>query len=397
MRIGFFCDEYPPGKHGGIGSVTQDLARGLGERGAEVVVFGTYRPQVQDLGGTVEEDDQGVKVLRWRYLRGARHPALNELLNRVALRRRVSALLKRHPLDLIETHESTGWFPWGAPKRVPLVTRLHGGVVYFGHELNRRYSRLQGRFERSQVRRSSAVVGVSRYVAEATLRHMGLDRPYEVIYNSVGRAFSDPRRAELPAPGSAGDRAGYVLYFGSVLPKKGLESLVKAADLVFGEVPGVRLVVAGKNVHVKDGQPYESYLRGLVEEGHQARVEFVGHVDRERVLPGLIAGAELCVFPSHAEAFALAPMEAMAMGKAVVYSRYGSGPELIRDGQDGFLVDPADVGSLAGCIGRLLRDGGLRERVGRQGRAAIEERFGYWRWIDRNLELYSRLVAPGAE
>jgi glycosyltransferase involved in cell wall biosynthesis len=90
-------------------------------------------------------------------------------------------------------------------------------------------------------------------------------------------------------------------------------------------------------------------------------------------------------------------MEAMAMGKAVVYSRYGSGPELIRDGQDGFLVDPADVGSLAGCIGRLLRDGGLRERVGRQGRAAIEERFGYWRWIDRNLELYSRLVAPGAE
>ncbi len=83
----------------------------------------------------------------------------------------------------------------------------------------------------------------------------------------------------------------------------------------------------------------------------------------------------MAVFPSYAEAFAIAPLEAMAWGCPTIYSQRGSGPELIRHGDDGWLVDPDQTSDLSQAISRLLKDDVLANRLGTQGRRRIEERF----------------------
>ncbi len=65
------------------------------------------------------------------------------------------------------------------------------------------------------------------------------------------------------------------------------------------------------------------------------------------------------MFPSYAEAFALAPLEAMAAGCPTVYSQRGSGPELIENNRDGLLVEPDQPGEIAETIIRVLEDNNL--------------------------------------
>lgn len=84
-------------------------------------------------------------------------------------------------------------------------------------------------------------------------------------------------------------------------------------------------------------------------------IHFHGHVERAELVAAL-QRAGLDVFPSSAEAFALAPLEAMAYGCPTIYSQRGSGPELIENGRDGLLIEPDQPHEIAGAIVRVLTD-----------------------------------------
>ncbi len=107
---------------------------------------------------------------------------------------------------------------------------------------------------------------------------------------------------------------------------------------------------------------------------------------------GALSHARVAVYPSFAEAFAIAPLEAMAVGCPTIYSTRGSGPELITAGRDGLLIDPAREDELAAAILRVLDDDGLARSLGEAGHARVRSDFSLEDFVERNVAYYASCI-----
>jgi len=381
MRIGFLCNEYPPARHGGIGSFTQTLSREFVKLGHSVTVVGLY-PIPQD----TREDDQGVRVER--LARGA-VPGLRMLANRIRLQARLTEILRDCPLDVLEGAERS-FFLVSRAYPVPKILRMHGGYAYL-----KSYRRNPGRFLYVQERQSFAtadhICAVSRYVGETTrqLLHLG-DRRIDVILNPVDLDMFRPADPGL-------EDEGRILFVGSVMQLKGIRELVDAMPRVVAGHPSARLFVYGNDsIHAETGGSFTQFLRDRIPPSLADRVLFEGKVPRH-LLPGLMARASVCVYPSHIEALPIAWVEGLAMGKAVLASQTGPGPEVIEHGVSGLLCDPHNPDSIADGILRLLNDADLRRRLGRAARERAERLFSLNTLVRENLEYYERCIREGRQ
>jgi glycosyltransferase involved in cell wall biosynthesis len=213
-----------------------------------------------------------------------------------------------------------------------------------------------------------------------------------VIYGGA-----DPARF-TPGPDAAGGRDG-VLYLGRVTPHKGVDRLVRALPRE------ASLTVAGSAGHDRrpPEQDYPVLLRRLAA-GRQVR--FTGPV-AEADLPALYRRASVFVLPTVettcygrsvavTELLGLCVLEAMASGTPVVASRTGGLPEVVRDGETGFLVTAGDVSELHDRIDQLLRDAALARRMGRAARALVLDRFTWQATAQRCLAAYAELAPDRA-
>jgi glycosyltransferase involved in cell wall biosynthesis len=155
------------------------------------------------------------------------------------------------------------------------------------------------------------------------------------------------------------------------------------------DVPHAALWIIGRDSLDSSGGSYTDTLRRLIPSELRDRVEFKGAVPHAD-MPAVLARAEVCVFPSHMEALPLAWLEGMAMGKAVVGSNAGPGPEVIVDEESGLLCDPADPASIAERVVRLLTDKGLRRRLGVAARHRAVALFSEQAVIEHNERFYKR-------
>jgi glycosyltransferase involved in cell wall biosynthesis len=121
--------------------------------------------------------------------------------------------------------------------------------------------------------------------------------------------------------------------------------------------------------------------------------EFVELAGERADVPDVLAGSDIFVLASRSEALPFTALEAMAAGLPVVASRVGGLAELVVEGETGLLVAPGDVAGLASAIERLVRDPGLRQRLGTAGRARVQSEFGLAAFVDAHLELYGRHLA----
>jgi len=99
------------------------------------------------------------------------------------------------------------------------------------------------------------------------------------------------------------------------------------------------------------------------------------------------------VLPSVTEGTPVSAIEALASGTPVVANRVGGVPDVVRDGVDGFLVEPGDVQGAAERIAALAGDADLRVRMGDAGRARVVERYAVSRLVDDVDRLYRALLA----
>ena len=190
----------------------------------------------------------------------------------------------------------------------------------------------------------------------------------------------------------------HVLFVGRITPHKGVDLLVRALP------PGARLLVAGSTGH--DPRPperdYPLLLRRLAE-GRDVR--FLGPVSDDE-LAALYRQAAVLVLPSLertcygrvvrvSELLGLALLEAMASGTPVVASRVGGLPEVVEDGETGFLVEPGNAGELRERLRELLEDRALASRLGRRAREVVLERFTWEACAARCLAGYEQLAHTG--
>lgn len=220
-------------------------------------------------------------------------------------------------------------------------------------------------FEKEAVRHSDRRFVVSRFWKAALKRDFGLES--EVVYNGIDLDRFDP------LPGKRSQQPN-ILFVGGFEPRKGLESLILALEIVHRTVPDAVLRVVAKTGF--RGTDSEDWFRVLAERARVAHaVEFHQSVDDDTLL-GFYSDCDIAALPSRNEGWGLSLMEAMACRKPVVATRVGGVPELVRDGVDGLLVEPGDVTGLAEAMVRLLVDGPLRSRMG----AHAHERVSGFSW-----------------
>ncbi|HXH25932.1 MAG TPA: glycosyltransferase family 4 protein [Vicinamibacterales bacterium] len=376
MTICFVCGEYPPYPHGGIGSMVQTLGRALVAAGHAVRVVGLYA----GLPSPVREADEGVEVWRLQEPRAWG----GWIAGRCALFRCVKRWAERGEIDLVEVPDWQGWAAHWRRLPVPVVTRANGSATYFAREMGRCADRVTQHLERASLRRSDVWCAVSRYTARRTQTLFGLRAaPAAILPNAVDDQA--PAHFDARTPGK-------VVFTGTLTEKKGVIPLLDAWPRVARECPHATLHVIGKDGLAPGGGSMVEYLTARIEGDAARRVRFHGRVPRERVLAELRT-ARVAVFPSFAEAFAIAPLEAMAVGCPTIGTALGSGPELIDDGIDGLTVDPHHPGQIAQAICRLLGDEDWARQLGDRGRAKVERQFTWRVAVQANLEFFAACVA----
>jgi glycogen(starch) synthase len=328
------------------------------------------------------EVDRGVDVVRLRWPR--RHFAGVERRYRVF--RLITEWVRTQSLDLVEVPDYQGWAAGWPSLDVPVVTRLNGSASYFSAEMNRRVDAVTFRLERASLRRADFWCSASRYTADRTRGLFNLKTPIRaIVHNGVSDTVPVSRPSERE-PRSVND----VVFSGTLTEKKGVYSLIAAWPSVVARYPGAQLHMFGKDSLSADRVSVKEKLLSALPTG--CPVHFRGHVAREELLSALRTAA-VAIFPSYAEAFALAPMEAMATGCPTIYSKRGSGPELIHHGRDGWLIDPDDVDEIADTLVLALRDRATAEQIGHAGRETIAQRFSSKVLLQRNVEFYQQCIS----
>ncbi|MBN1401762.1 MAG: glycosyltransferase family 4 protein [Anaerolineae bacterium] len=203
------------------------------------------------------------------------------------------------------------------------------------------------------------------------LRELGLGEVM-VIPPGVDPERFRPRPTAPPLPPC-------LLTVGRLVPRKGIDTVLRALALLQPRLPQIRYQIVG------DG-PDRGRLEALVETlDLSSRVDFVGHVPDE-ALPDYYRNAHIFVMPAReedkgrsVEGFGIVYLEASASGLPVVAGRSGGAVEAVRAGETGLLVDPDAPHALAEALWRLLQDEPLRHRLGRAGRAWVESEMNWER------------------
>ena len=173
------------------------------------------------------------------------------------------------------------------------------------------------------------------------------------------------------------------IFTGALWEKKGIYQLAKAWNAVTREVAGAKLAIYGRG--------REELVKEYLEEETKNSVAFYGYIKREELYQKL-ATATVAVFPSYAECFALAPLEAMACGTAVIFSTRTSGPELIDNNKTGLLVDPDNVEDLAEKIIELLNNPEKTSTLAIAGKELVRREFDISIIAKKNLEVYKEVA-----
>ena len=201
-------------------------------------------------------------------------------------------------------------------------------------------------------------------------------RPKIVIHNAI-----DVTRPAAPLPA-----APTALLIGRVTRSKGWDVYVEAAGRVHARRPDAKFLILGGPApgHAEEIRSLHSAIAGVDPDG--SFLTWLGESDDPRTV---IRSAWMVVVPSRIpEGLGNVALEGMAEGRAVVASRIGGIPELVRDGQTGWLVEPGSTEALADAIERVFADRPLAERMGAAGQQLARESYSQERLIE--------IVGPGA-
>jgi len=268
--------------------------------------------------------------------------------------------------------------------KCPLVIRMNGSDTYFCHLENRPQKKKNFWFEKKALAGADYLLSVSEFTAVKTAALFGLKKKIEIIPNSVDVAYFCPRN-KVVEPNT-------ILYFGSIIRKKGVLELADIFNLIIAKKPEARLLFAGKDVkdHIT-GRSTKLLIIDKLSPAAKKNATWLGVLPYEKVL-AQIATANVVVLPSFAEALPMTWLEAMAMEKALVTSDIGWAKEVMIDGVTGFAVDPKEHQKYAGKVLQLLNDPVFALKMGKSARRQVVAKFSSEVVASRNIGFYGRIV-----
>jgi glycosyltransferase involved in cell wall biosynthesis len=381
MKIAFLTPEYPhpkTGGSGGIGTSIRNLAIGLLAQGCSVrvLVYGQKETGVFDDSGICIQQIQNVKL-----------KGLSWYLTRKKLQRIIDDLYQKEEIDIVEAPDWTGITSFISPKKCPIVIRLNGSDTYFCH-LDQRPVKWHNKFhEKRALQKADGLLSVSQFTAAVTNEVFGFKKEFKIIPNSIDLSFFVKEQNVIQEPNT-------ILYFGSLIRKKGLLELPLIFNAVVAKNPAAKLVLVGRDVPdiISGNASTWQMMQDLFTEEARLRVHYLGSVPYTAVRKH-IAEAAICLFPTFAEALPVSWIEAMAMQKPIVASSIGWATEVIDDGLNGFLVHPKAHEQYADKIIALLANEGLQEAFGLEARKKVAEKFSITSVAAQSQQFYKSLIS----
>ena len=209
------------------------------------------------------------------------------------------------------------------------------------------------------------------------------------IYNGVDTGKFKPLKSDyLQKKFSFNPNHKLIGYIGSITKRKGVEYLVRAMPAIKKELLNVKLIIIGG--YKKDDEEYFLKIKSLIEDlSLQKDVFFTGMLpDVHEALNSL----DLLVLLSLEERCSRTLLEGLACGKAIVATRVGGNPEIVRDGKNGLLIEPENESQFADSVLKLLKDDSLRQKMGERGRSLAEDNFNISKNIEKMRKLYIGLM-----
>lgn len=377
LNIGFLTPEYPHelcGKSAGLGSSIKNLAHSLVKEGCNVSVF-VYGQKKSSL-----VDEGGIKI---HFIKQKKYLLFGWYFYRKHIQFYLNKYISQDKIDIIETQDWTGIAAF-IKLKAKFIIRLHGSDTYFCNLEGRRQKRKNFYLEKIALKNVDEVVGVSDFVSLETKRIFKLKREIPTLYNGID--------IEKFSPNSVIEEKNTLLYFGTIIRKKGVFELAKAFNKLIEVNKNVKLIALGKDS--KDVLSKESTIemfKSILTKESKANTIFLNEVPYAEV-KNYIQKASVVVLPSFAEAFPMTWLEAMAMEKAMVTSNIGWANEVMIDQETGYTINPNDHSDFANKINILLMNNTLRLKFGKNARKRIVKNFSSEVIVKQNINYYKKVL-----
>ncbi len=372
MNIGITV--YPT--YGGSGIVGSELGKELAARGHTVHFISSSLPtRLTELNERV----------RFHEVEMMSYPLFEHQPYTLALATKMAMVAETENLDLLHVHYAIPHSISGIlareslkPKRrLPVITTLHGtDITLVGAD--RSYLPIT----RYGIVQSDGVTAISQYLKDATKEIFQFDDikviPNFVCETDYKRHPVEELRRELAPGGEL-----LLVHVSNFRPVKRPVDCVEIFARVLKQKIRARLVMVGDGSERPNAEHRARCL------GVYDKCSFVG---KQPKIVDYLSATDILLLPSEQESFGLAALEAMACEVPVVASRVGGIPEVVTDGETGFLSEVGDVEKMADDAARLLTDEKLRNEMGARARGSALSRYSTDIVIPQYIEFYERVL-----
>lgn len=373
MNIGITV--YPT--YGGSGIVGSELGRELAERGHNVHFISSFLPtRVTELSDRVHFHE--VEMMSY--------PLFEHQPYDLALATKMATVARAEKLDLLHVHYAIPHSISAILAResikqkryVPVITTLHGtDITLVGAD--RSYLPIT----RYGLQQSDGVTAVSKFLKQATIETFDFD-DVEVIPNFIcgchyKHQSDSPLRAELAPNGET-----LLVHVSNFRAVKRPQDCVEILAKVKAKGANARLVMVG------DGPERSAVSYRADQLGVTDQIMFVG---KQANISDYLGVADIFLLPSELESFGLAALEALACEVPVIATRIGGIPEVVTEGETGYLSDVGDTTKMADDTMRLITDEELRRAFGEKGREQALQRYGSDKIIPQYIAFYEKVLA----
>jgi N-acetyl-alpha-D-glucosaminyl L-malate synthase BshA len=356
--------------------VATELGLELATRGHEVH-FITYANPIRL--------DPGTPRIHYHEVEVSNYPLFQYPPYSLALASRMAEVAESYDLDILHVHYA---IPHSisamlaqqmlAPKRrLPFITTLHGtDITLVGTD--RSYFPIT----KFSIEKSDGITSISENLRRQTVEVFGVENEIRVIHNFVNCDLYRPDDIKSGASAYAPNGQKLLIHLSNFRPVKRVLDCIRILAEVRKSVPAHLLMVGDG----PDRGPAEYLARDLKMERHVSFLGKQNHVER------LIPLAHVLLMPSEMESFGLVALEAMACGVVPVATRVGGVPELISEGENGYLEAVGDIAAQSARVVALLTDEDLHYRLRKAGRWDAAERFCSEKIIPQYERYYEQVI-----
>ncbi|WP_299048802.1 glycosyltransferase family 4 protein [uncultured Polaribacter sp.] len=376
MHLSFLVSNFPINDEknvGGIETSVKNLSAELIKNNFEVSVF---------VYGQDKEEDLQIDNINVYTIKNQKTLFFPWFFFRKHIKKRIDNVHKKNRIDAIEVADWSGVSAF-MKFNFKTVIRLHGTDRYFCKLENRKQRIKNYILEKTALKNANYILSVSNFTAKKTKEIFNLKNKITIIHNGIDTSFFKNN--------SKITQVNSILYFGTLLRKKGVLELAHIFNEVVQLNPKAKLTLLGRdNKDIFENESTLKLFKTKLNANSLRNFQHIKSIPYKKV-KNFIQDFSVIVFPSFAEAFPMSWLEAMSMNKALVTSNIGWANEIMVDGKTGYMVNPKNHKEYAEKIVELLDNEEKARLFGENARKYVLSNFSLKIIGEKNIEFYKSL------